>query len=72
MVKEKTIEVSQLIKKYVTEEYIRDVGCFMQGCKGKSKYVKFLDFGHNDFPLNRRVYHCRFHKTAEHIRIIFK
>ena len=67
MVKEKTIEVSQLIKKYVTEEYIRNVGCFMQGCKGKSTYVKFLDVGHNG-----RVYHCKLHKTNDHIKIIFK
>jgi len=72
MTKEKTIEVSQLISKYVTEEHIRTVGCFMQGCKGKSKYVKFLDAGHNDFPIGRIVFHCRLHKTNEHKRIIFK
>jgi len=70
--KEKTIKVSQLISKYVTEEHIRNGNCFMQGCRRKSKYVKFLDFGHNGFPLNRRVFHCKFHKTIEHIKIIFK
>lgn len=72
MVKEKTIEVSQLIRKDVTEEHIRNVGCFMQGCNGKSRYVKFLDVGHNGFPIGRRVYHCKFHKTVEHKRIVFK
>ena len=63
--KKKDIKVSQLTSKYVTEEHIRTIGCFMQGCKGRSLYVKFSDIG------NGTVYHCKFHSTNEHKRIIF-
>ena len=58
------ITVSQLTSKYVDEEYIKNVGCFMQGCKGRSLYV-LQRKGYSD------VFHCHLHKGRHHKRIKF-
>ena len=63
MIKEGEIYVSQLLNKWVTEEYIKSVGCFMQSCNGRSLYAKDTGGSH--------VFHCNLHKGADHKRIIF-
>ena len=57
------IKSIELTNKYCDENYILNRPCFLMWCKNKASYVKRLSDGRN-------VFHCKVHKTKEHLRII--